>query len=494
MKIAEFTRVRIVVGIVFVFLSVTILSLITITFAKDKKPTPLASSTQIGEVKGWGNFGVVCNPYNEDWADPEKTVALLKDLGTKLAICKLSWKSIEKEKGKFANEGWRVTDGIVNKLTNCGIDVMFFFTDVPAWAIDPALNPGNWEGRKFSPPPKNPKDLADFVSVVVKRYKDKVKTWALFNAPQNKNHWTAPAHLAGLYKACYEAVKKEQPDSIVVMSGLEGDSSTIRGNYLDAFLASGGGKYVDMYDFHILFNQSPVSVIEPWTADFKAILKKYGEDKKPIQYGAIGWVSLFDPPRSWQKQKAAKGWKPVDCVPLNPEIQACRLVTTMVTGKSLGIERIFWTRTRDYAPASGPKYQEYVDQIKKIKPNDKIKVEATRTLGLVDYDYQPKPSCQAFKVLNEKIDGASFMRSLDLGDAGKGYLFKKGSTFTGVFWLWKGNKKLELSSNAKTVRIIDIFGKNAKTIPVVKGKCTLSISNIPLYLEGDIENITITSL
>ena len=104
MKIVRLTQARIVNSIVFVFLSATILSFITTTFAKDKKPTPARPSTQVGEVKGKGNFGIVCNPYNEDWEDPEKTINLLKELGVKLVVSRILWNDIEEKKGKFSKD------------------------------------------------------------------------------------------------------------------------------------------------------------------------------------------------------------------------------------------------------------------------------------------------------------------------------------------------------------------------------------------------------
>lgn len=454
--------------------------------------TSLSNVIARGEApKQSHNFGIVCNPYLKDWETPEKTVTLLKELGVKLAICKLSWKDIEKEKGKFPEEGWKVYDEIVNKLTSCGIDVMCLIAVTPPWAIDPALNPGNWKGKKFNPPPKNPKDLADFASVAVKRYKDKIKTWAFFNAPQNKNHWIEPSHLADLYKTAYEAVKKEQPDSAIVMSGLEGDMGK-RGSYLETFLKAGGGKYVDMYDFHMMpLDAPPLTSIESYTIALKEILKKFGEDKKPLQYGAIGWPSVFNPPVRWRKDKMSRGWDTLDYAPLNPETQACRLVTTMVMGRSLGVERIFWTRTRDHAPQAGDEYQKYVK--KRKGKEQKWRIESQRTTGIIGYDYYPKPSYYALKTLIEKLDGAAFVKSLDLGNDGKGCMFKKGATSTAVFWTWEGEIIVELSSNAKTIQVLDINGKNVKTIPAAEGKFTLKVASIPIYLEGNIEDIKIVA-
>ncbi len=468
--------------IIFVFLSTALLSYIASTSAEETKPQSTTSH----------NFGIECNPYTEDFKDPEKTVGLLKELGVKLVICKLLWKGVEEKKGEFSEKGWKVFDEIINSLTSCGIDVMCYIAGTPPWAIEPGLNPGNWKGKKFNPPPKNPKDLADFASVAVKRYKNKVKTWAFFNAPQNENHWTEPTHLAELYKAGYEAVKKEQPDSTIVMSGLEGNMQ-IRGTYLEAFLKAGGGKYVDMYDFHIMpLDAPPFTEIESYTIALTEILKKFGEDKKPIQYGAIGCSSLFNPSAYWQKNKISKGWKPLDYVPLNPETQASRLVITMVLGRSLGVERVFWTRTRDFAPQSGVEHQKYVK--KRKGKEQKWRIDSQRTTGVIDYEYNQKPSYYALKNLIAKLDGANFIRSLDMGSGGKGCMFKKGASSTAVFWTWEGERTIELSSNAKTVQVLDMYSKMVKTILVKEGKFTLNITNIPIYLEGDIEDIKIASL
>lgn len=483
--------------IVFILLLVVFISRIAPVYAEDtpskgnEKPHDLVA-TKTDPITSH-NFGVFCSPYNTDWEDPEKIVTLFKELGVKLVISRIRWKDIEEKKGEFSEEGWKAYDEIINKFTSCGIHVTTIIEAAPRWAIDPALNPGNWKGKKFNPPPKIPKDLADFASVAVRRYKHKVKTWAFLDAPQGRNHWTEPAHLADLYKAGYEAVKKEQPDSVIVMSGLEGNLQ-VRGAYLEAFLKAGGGKYVDMYDFHILLNEPSFTGIESCTIALKEILRKFGEDKKPIQYGGIGCPSLFNPPAGWKKNKISEGWKPVDYGPLNPEEQANRLVITMVLGKSLGIERIFWTRTRDNAPQSGIERQKYLEKIKRTEPKWKAESEAPRTIGIIDYDYRQKPSYYALKTLIEKLDGADFIRSLNMGNNGKGYIFKKGDAFTGVFWVWEGERTVELSSNAKTVQVLDINGRNVKTIPVVEGKFTLNVTNIPIYLEGDIEDIKITSL
>lgn len=476
-KMSMANRIKRLKPLVFVFLSTALLSCIGIV-ARGEAP------------KQSHNFGIVCNPYLKDWENPEKTVTLLKELGVKLVICKLSWKDIEKEKGKFSEEGWKVYDEIVNKLTSCGIDVMCLVAATPPWAIDPASNPGNWKGKRFNPPSKNPKDLGEFVTVAAKRYKNKIKRWAMFNATQGKKHWIKPEQLAELYKAGSQAIKSEIPDSVIVMPGLE-ETVDKRGPYLEKFLQTGGGKYVDMYDFHMnLGGGAHFSAVASETNALKDILKKYDQLGKPIQYGAIATPNRFVSKEKTIKKLMAKGWKPIDFERITPELQAIRLVTLMVWGRSLGMDKIFWTRTREYAPESGPEYEKWLSEMKKIKPAMKEEREYNRTMGIINYNYEPKPSFHAFKTLIEKLDTATFLRELNVGENAKAFIFQKEGKHIGIFWTWEGKMSLTLGIDVKNVTLSDLYGKIITPVDINNGKLTLHLTPSVIYVEGGFKEIT----
>jgi hypothetical protein len=436
------------------------------------------------------HFGIVVNPYEKEWENPDRITNLLKELGVKLVITKLSWNDIEPEKGKFSKKGLAKFDDLVNKLTGLGIEIMPYISATPGWAIDPKLSPANWKGKKFGPPAKNPEDLASFFAHVVKRYKGKIKFWALYNAPQNRNHWTEPGVLADMYKLARQVLNKEQPDGKLVLSGLEGAKS--QGiPYLENFLKAGGGKYVDMYDFHMHLGGDLFTDSENNTIQYKKVLSKHGELSKPIQYGAIGLPSQFNPSKQHIAQFKWKGWKPLDYAPMTPEKQANVLVTTMILGRSLGVERIFWTRTRDNAPASGQEHKKYMEKIKGRKPEWIIETEASRTRGIVNYDYSPKLAFAALKVLIQKLDKANVFKTLNLGDDGKGVVFKDNDKFIGVFFAWEGTKTITLKASAKSIKVFDIYGKEKDSVPVKDGKFVLKISPDPIYVEGNPQDLDI---
>jgi hypothetical protein len=274
------------------------------------------------------------------------------------------------------------------------------------------------------------------------------------------------------------------------MSGLEG--ARRQGlPYLERFLRAGGGRYVDMYDFHQHLGGDTLSGVEDNTRLYRETLAKYGEASKAFEFGAIGVPSEFRPLSSQIVRWKAKGWKPVDYAPIDPRRQAELLVASMVFGRSQGAERVFWTRTRDHAPSSGPAYEDWIRKRKGKTKEWVVQSGAARTRGIIGYDYVRKPSFMAFKVLIERLDHAEVFRNVRSKEGVCGVIFKDNTRFTGVFFSWEGKHDVTLRSSAKQVRTYDIYGKEQRG-PVVKdGRFSLRVTPEPIYLEGDLSDLTV---
>ena len=468
-----------------VFLSIVVLSCIASTSAEAKKSQNFRMDKEITTTKR--HFGIFCNPYNWDWEDTEKTVSLYNELGVKIAICNIKWKDIEEKKGSFSEKGWKVFDEVVSKLTGCGMEVMCIIAAPPGWAVDSTLKNDESNGKKSR---VNPEDLKDFAAIAAQRYKDRVKYWAMFNSPQGKAHRVEPKHLAELYRVGSQAIKSKIPDSVIVMAGLEGTIDK-RGPYLEKFLQAGGGNYVGMYDFHMnLGGGVRFSTAASDTNTLIDILKKYGQTGKPIQYGAIATPNRHVTNAKKVEKLKALGWKPIDFELITPEQQAIRLVTLMLLGRSLGIDRIVWTRTRDQAPESGPVHDKWLSDMKKIKPNMQKECAYNRTMGVIGYNYELKPSFHAFKTLIEKLDTATFLKELSVGSDAKALIFQKEGRHIGAFWTWEGAKSLTLEIDSKNVTISDMYGKIITPAETNNGKLTLPLSPSVVYVEGDFKEIT----
>jgi hypothetical protein len=93
-------------------------------------------------------------------------------------------------------------------------------------------------------------------------------------------------------------------------------------------------------------------------------------------------------------------------------------------------------------------------------------------------------------VLIQKLDKANVFKNIDLGDDGKGVIFKDSDKFIGVFFTWEGTKTITLKASAKSIKVFDIYGKEKDTLPVKGGEFVLKISPDPLYLEGDLHDLS----
>lgn len=461
---------------VFLLLLTAILFYMVPINADDKKP--------LGTGKH--HFGIVCNPNNNDFKNPEKVTSQLKELGVKLAICQLSWKDVEVEKGKFSEEGWKAYDEIVQKLTSGGIDIMCIVSAIPQWAKKGA---GAGKEEKKGEKITDPSDLVTFLSIASGRYKDKIRYWALFNSPQSDKHWFEPKHFVELYRVGSKAIKDVDPCNVIVLAGFEGILDK-RGAYLEKFLKLGGGKYVDMYDFHMnLGGGAHFSAAASETNGLKEILKRYNEQGKPIQYGAIATPNRSETDKNAIEKLKAKGWKPIDFERITPELQAIRLVTLMIWGRTLGVERIFWTRTRDHAPESGSDYESWVSRKKKRKPSMKAERGFNKNMGVLNYEYGTKPSFHAFKTLIKKLDTATFLKELNVGEDAKAFIFQREGKNIAVFWSWEGEKSITLRIDAKNVNVSDLYGKTVNPIDLKKGKLTLRLTPTVIYVEGDFKEL-----
>jgi hypothetical protein len=120
-----------------------------------------------------------------------------------------------------------------------------------------------------------------------------------------------------------------------------------------------------------------------------------------------------------------------------------------------------------------------------------VETETWRTRGIIDFQYKPKPSFVAFKVLIQKLDKATVFKNLNVRNNQKTTIFKEGNKFTGVFFTWEGEQTLTLRSLAKNIKVFDIYGKEKEVVPVKDGKFVLKVSPEPIYVEGDLRDLSL---
>lgn len=152
-------------------------------------------------------------------------------------------------------------------------DVVYSFQHVPAWACNCP------DGDR---PPTNYQYLADFGTAVAKRAQADglpIKNWEAWNEPNSEGgYWlgTVP-QMVSMAKTVHAAIKAVDPTYRVLTPAPQGNSA----QWMDSYLAAGGGAYADTIAFHG-YTSLAAEAILPLIDQYKAVLSKHGQGGKPI--------------------------------------------------------------------------------------------------------------------------------------------------------------------------------------------------------------------
>lgn len=115
--------------------------------------------------------------HYEDRDAVETTIALMQELGARHLRTGISWADYLRPGGR------RWYDWQMAALRDAGIDVL-----LSLWHVPPSLS----EGGTCASPPRNLKDFADFVDLVITEYGDCFADLELWNEPNNRLKWDFP--------------------------------------------------------------------------------------------------------------------------------------------------------------------------------------------------------------------------------------------------------------------------------------------------------------
>lgn len=150
---------------------------------------------------------------------------------------------IETAPGEF---DWSQADLLVDAARAHGLNVLVTLTFSPSWARAP--------GTQWSAPPDDPATFAQFAAAVVSRYEDRVRSWEIWNEPNEQRFFTTDGDPAAQYtailKATYIAIKRVQPDSTVIAGGLSRTGQIPPPTFVERMYRAGAGGYFDAAAMH----------------------------------------------------------------------------------------------------------------------------------------------------------------------------------------------------------------------------------------------------
>ncbi len=296
----------------------------------------------------------------------DQAIASIKKAGITFVRVDFSWGDIEMEQGKLNFEKY---DRMVKLLSDNNIRILAIFSYCAGWA-------SSSPDYLWCFPPKENKFFTDYVTAVVKRYKNKVKYWEVWNEPDSRTYWRPQDMLvsyATLLKETYLAAKKEDPSCKILVGGLA------EGYKLEWLYKAGGQDYFDIVNFHVLISPlrpSPFKAAQSAIVQVRKIMARFGDEKKRMWITELGCPGV---PKDLPIQQWWNGPNP-------DEQQQADWVKAVYTDlvKEERVDKIFWAFFRDTKNHFG---------------------NGVDFFGLVRDDFSEKPSYLALKEITKKWKG-----------------------------------------------------------------------------------------
>lgn len=315
----------------------------------------------------------LCEDYPEESTTPaiiRGDMELLKRSGIKLLRIAFGWDGIEGKKGAY---DWLFWDDYVKMAVDeYGITLIPYICYTPRW------NSTGDSTNYWNHTPKDYEAFGAFVLTIVGRYKDRIHSWELWNEPDISAFWSGTAEeLARLTKIGSQAVKKADPDAIVVLAGLAGNTRFTEALFKDY----GISPYVDVVNIHNYYetwNSTPIEAIVDEVNTVHDIVKRFGRNQS-IWMAEVGYSSFRKPDgyvSDWSWSTYAYEH--------TAEYQAVHLIKALTL--DLSTERlaaVAWYRIKD------------------LKPGEAVIGDVNnRFLGVARLDHTPKPAEKAITFFN----------------------------------------------------------------------------------------------
>ncbi len=258
---------------------------------------------------GVNPFGV--NTFLEQEVEPEKrelALQMIADAGFRWIRQELPWEDIEIHgKGDFEDRrhepyrsAWEKYDHIVDLAERYDLEIIARLSNPPAWSRAAGDTTGSFA------PPDDLDDYGDFVEAVVRRYRDRIRVYQIWNEPNIYPEWgersVSPEEYTELLKLGYTRVKQVCPEC-VVLSGALAQTIPLGPRDLNDFIFlqrmydAGAGDYFDVLAMqgYGLWSGPTDRRMRPRVLNFsrplylREIMVKNGDEGKPIWITEMNW-------------------------------------------------------------------------------------------------------------------------------------------------------------------------------------------------------------
>ncbi|MBF0370674.1 MAG: cellulase family glycosylhydrolase [Magnetococcales bacterium] len=331
---------------------------------------PRPASAETSTLSPFG-MGIYLYRYLNDPPKMAHIAAMAEKAGIRWTRDEFNWGVIEPVKGQYDFSQYDAMMAIHKKHN---IEVMGLL----------AYGNDHYFGQTPSEP-EHYEAFAQFATDVVRRYKDQVHYWEIWNEPNAPAFWQpqpdADAYTE-LLKVTAQAIREVDPEAKIICCVTGG----IDISYINRVMEQGGGEYADYIGVHPYSPPIPfeTAMKEP-IEDLKSMLHRHGQDDKPI------WASELGFPTD-------TGFEGV-----TDERQGELLVRTYLSAIRHGFVQTNW--------------YDFVNDSDNPTENGGM-------AGILNYDLTPKPAWFAFQNMTRLLGESRFERVIKLDESSEGLLFK----------------------------------------------------------------------
>ncbi|HSW45832.1 MAG TPA: beta-galactosidase [Phycisphaerae bacterium] len=345
-----------------------------------------------------------------------RTAELARRAGIKWTREEFHWARMEPQRGQY---DWAFYDAMVDTARENGISVYGLLAYWSAWT-----KPYTAEGIE---------DYCRWASQVVRRYKDRIKHWEVWNEP-NIGFWTGPKEMyAELLTRAYEAIKSEDPEAVVLGCSTAG----IDKDFIRKTMELGG-----RFDELTIHPYRPRMKEDDFMRELREVRELVG--------GRRVWITEI-------------GFPTQLLTGVNERTQASLVARTYLSAIGSGaVANICWYDFR----------------------NDGFDLFYNEeNFGLVRADFRLKPAYRTMATLGGKLAGLKFLEPIDVGPGA--FALRFGNDRRSVVAAWSADESRLMKVEMPTsVSITDAMGTTvAAEQPGPERVLTLD-AGFPVYLDG----------
>lgn len=361
------------------------------------------------------SFGMGVYLYRYHGKELAKMAEKAREAGVKWAREEFNWSSLEPEKGRY---NWAYQDSVVQVAKNNGISVYGIVAYWSQWAKEYTK-----EGID---------DYLSFLRELVKRYKNDIHQWEIWNEP-NIFFWQGPKEMySELLMKSYIAIKDIDPKADVL--GIS--TSGIDYNFIKKMLSlQAPFNILTIHPYREKLNEK--DFINELVKASDLVMLPDGS-KRPVWITEMGWTT-YTPHNSWVQ----RGF-----LPTTLRDQAELIIRTYLSCIISGVDpKVFWYDLRN----DGTDPHNFEDNI-----------------GIMYKDFTPKPAYIAYSTMTRTLKGKRFIKCLNLADGVYAGLFEeeknKDNKIIAV-WCPSEDKNIEMEVSSDKIVLKNTIGE-MNAIPV----------------------------